>query len=127
MYDKLLISDSLDNIEQSLNDILEWTASIYSVDDFLMSSSGMILLNAVCMKLFAVGEELKSIDKRTDKQLFQDYPVMNWKEAMKMRDVIAHHYFEIDAEIVFSTLQHDIRPLLQTIKQIKIDLMKEFR
>jgi len=122
MYDKLLISDSLEHIEQSLNDILEWTASVSSVDDFVLSPSGMILLNAVCMKLFAIGEEIKSIDKRTDKQLFPLYPTINWKEAMKMRDVIAHHYFDINAEIVFSTLQHDVPPLLQTIKQIRLDL-----
>ena len=122
MYDKSLVLDALENIEQSLNDILEWTPMIRSVDDFLTSSSGMILLNAVCMKLFAVGEELKNIDKRTNKQLFPLYSGINWKEAMKMRDVIAHHYFEIDAEIVFSTLQNDIQPLLQTVWKIKNDL-----
>jgi len=123
MYDKSLILDILENIEQSLNDIIEWTTTIRSVDDFLTSSSGMILLNAVYMKLFAVGEELKNIDKQTDKQLLSLYPVINWKEVMKMRDVIAHHYFEIDAEVVFKTLQQDIQPLLQTVKQIKIDLI----
>jgi len=41
---------------------------------------------------------------------------------MKMRDVIAHHYFEIDVDIVFTTLKHDIQPLLQTVRQIKNDL-----
>ena len=122
MYDKLLVSDALENIEQSLNDVLEWTASIRSADDFWATPSGMILLNAVCMKLFAVGEELKSIDKRTNKQLFPLYPAINWKEAIKMRDVIAHHYFDIDAEIVVSTLHHDIQPLLQVIRQIKTDI-----
>ena len=117
-----MILESFENIEQSLNEIVEWTANVDSADDFLTSPSGVILLNAVCMKLCAVGEELKSIDKRTDKQLFPRYPAINWQEAMKMRDVIAHHYFEIDAEIVFSTLQNDIQPLLQTIRQIKTDL-----
>ena len=126
MYDKSLISDSFENIEQSLNEIVDWTVNIVSADDFLISSSGMILLNAVCMKLFAVCEELKNIDKRTDKKLFVQYPAINWKEAMKMRDVIAHHYFEIDAEIVFSTLQNDIKPLLQTIKHILLDLAKQY-
>jgi len=123
MYDKLLILDTFDNIEQSLNDILEWTITIRSADDFLTSASGMILLNAVCMKLFTVGEELKNIDKWTDKQLLSLYPLINWREAMKMRDVIAHHYFEIDAEVVFKTIDQDIHPLLQIINQIKIDLI----
>jgi uncharacterized protein with HEPN domain len=124
MYDKSLISEALENIEQSLSEILEWTANIATVNDFLTTQSGTILLNAICMKLFAVCEELKSIDKKTDKQLFAQYPAINWKEAIKMRDVIAHHYFEIDAEIVFSTLLHDIQPLLQTIKKMKIEITK---
>ena len=123
MYDKSLISDSLENIEQSINDILEWTETVESVDDFVMTSSGMILLNAVCMKLFAVCEEIKSIDKRTNKQLFPLYPAINWKEAMKMRDIIAHHYFDIDAEIVFSTLLNDLHPLLKVVRQIRLDLI----
>ena len=117
-----MILDALENIEQSLNDILDWTSNVESADDFLTSPSGVILLNAVCMKLVAVGEELKSIDKRTDNQLFPLYPAINWHEAMKIRDVIAHHYFEIDAEIVFSTLHNDIQLLLQTIRQIITDL-----
>lgn len=122
MYDKSLILGNLNNIEHSLNDILEWTAKISSMNDFLTSSSGMILLNAVCMKLFSVGEELKSIDKRTNKELFLLYPEINWKEAMKMRDVIAHHYFELDTEVVFDTIQNDVHPLLQTITKIKNNL-----
>jgi len=121
MRDKSLILDALENIEQSLNDVLEWTTDVHSVYDFLTSPSGMILLNAVCMKLWAVGEEIK----RTDKKLFTLYSAINWKEAMKMRDVIAHHYFDIDAEIVFSTLSQDVQPLLQTIKQIKGDLTND--
>jgi uncharacterized protein with HEPN domain len=123
MYEKSLIVNALENIERSLKDILEWTTDIASVDDFLTSNSGMILLNAVCMKLFSVGEEIKSIDKRTGKQLFSSYPVINWSEAMKMRDVIAHHYFELDADVVFDTLQQDIKPLLQVIIRIKEDII----
>ena len=122
MFDKSLILDAIENIEQALIDVTEWTSTIHSVDDFLISSSGMILLNAVCMKLFTVGEELKNIDKWTNKQLFPLYPIINWKEAIKMRDVIAHHYFDIDAEVVYKTLEEDIQPLLHTIKQIKLDL-----
>jgi uncharacterized protein with HEPN domain len=51
--------------------------------------------------------------------LFASYPAINWSEAMKMRDIIAHHYFEIEADVIFDTLQQDIKPLLQTIIQIK--------
>ncbi|GHT54378.1 hypothetical protein FACS189446_3880 [Bacteroidia bacterium] len=124
MYDKSLVQESLLNIEESLQELLAWTEHIFTVDDFLTSSQGMILLNASCMKLFSVGEEVKSIDKRTDKLLFSLYPTIEWREVMKMRDVIAHHYFEIDAEKIFIILRVDIPPLLSVVRQIRQDLSK---
>ncbi len=41
---------------------------------------------------------------------------------MGMRDIIAHHYFEVDVEIVFSIIKNDIYPLLDVIRQIKRDV-----
>jgi uncharacterized protein with HEPN domain len=35
---------------------------------------------------------------------------------MGLRDVIAHGYFHIDAEVVFDTLRNNIHPLLKTVK-----------
>ena len=34
---------------------------------------------------------------------------------MKLRDVIAHHYFKIDADIVFSTIKDDLYPLNEVL------------
>jgi uncharacterized protein with HEPN domain len=122
MYDKLLAEELLQRIEISLKEITDWTVHIKCVDDFLLSENGMILLNAVCMKLFAVGEEVKSLDKHTNKAFLSKYPMIQWKDIMGMRDVIAHHYFDLDAEKVFDALKEDIPPLFGVIKQMKNDL-----
>ena len=37
---------------------------------------------------------------------------------MGMRDIITHHYFDIDAEQVFWVCEHQIQPLAETIEQI---------
>ena len=124
MYDKQLVLESLQNIGNSLQEILEWTAHVTTVDDFLLSSNGMMMLNAVCMKLLAVGEEVKSIDKRTNKGLLPLYPAIRWKDVMGMRDIVAHHYFEIDANRIFDTLHHDVPFLLTVIRGIEKDLLK---
>jgi uncharacterized protein with HEPN domain len=39
-----------------------------------------------------------------------------------MRDIISHHYFEIDAEIIFEVCQNKIKPLRNTIEKILINL-----
>jgi len=122
MYDQLLTEKLLQRIEISLKEIIDWTAHIKSVDDFLLSQGGMILLNAVCMKLFSVGEEVKSLDKHTNKTLLPKYSTIQWKDIMGMRDVIAHHYFDLDADKVFDTLKEDVPMLLNVIVKMKQDL-----
>ncbi|MDR0692522.1 MAG: DUF86 domain-containing protein [Prevotellaceae bacterium] len=122
MYNRTIILESLQNIERVLQEVIEWTTHVRSSDDFSASTEGIILINAVCMRLFAVGEELKAIDKRTDKKLLPLYPDVDWRRAMKMRDIIGHHYFEINADVIFDTLRDDIPLLLVIIRQIKTDI-----
>ena len=100
-----------------MHDIAEWMKNIDTADDFLLTSHGTLVLNGVCMKILAIGEELKSIDKRTNKQLLQKYKDVDWWKVMGMRDIIAHHYFEIDAEIVFNAATIYVPQMADCIKQ----------
>jgi len=47
------------------------------------------------------------------------YPEVDWKKAMGMRDIITHHYADINAEAVFLTCQKKIPQLIKTIKKIE--------
>ena len=125
MYDKLLAIETLKNIENSLREIVEWSREISSVEDFTTSPNGMILLNALCMKILAVGEEIKGLDRRTGGELLKRYPSVEWKEIMGMRDIFAHRYFSLDAEVIFYVIKVDILPLLEVIRQMKDDLKTE--
>jgi len=123
MYDKLLAIETLKNIESSLCETVEWSRDIVSVDDFTTLPNGMILLNALCMKILAVGEEIKGLDRRTGGELLKHYPTIEWKEVKGMRDIIAHRYFSLDADVIFSVIKVDIQPLLEVIQQMKDDLI----
>lgn len=75
-------------------------------------------LESTCMLLIAIGEGLKGIDKITDKQLLVRYPEIDWKGAMGIRDIIAHHYFDLDGEIVYSVVKTKLPDMLVTIRGI---------
>ena len=123
MYDVFLTKEMLQRIEISLRMVIDWTEHIKSANDFLSSTDGVILLNAVCMKLFAIGEEVKSLDKHTNKTLLPKYHTIRWKDVMGMRDVITHHYFDFDADKVFDTLKEDVPALLNVIVKMREDLL----
>lgn len=90
----------------------------------MLSPDNMFILDGVCMKLIFIGESIKNIDKKTQGCLFSKYPDIPWKDIMKQRDLIAHHYFRIDADSICTTIKEDLPYLYQTLLQIKKDLYK---
>ena len=40
---------------------------------------------------------MKNVDKITGGKLFSQYPEIDWTGAIGFRDIIAHHYFDVDA------------------------------
>ena len=75
----------------------------------------MILLDATCMLLIAIGEGLKSLDKVTDGKLLPTYPSIPWKQVKGMRDIISHHYFDVDPAQVLWIVTNEINPLKAAI------------
>ena len=76
------------------------------------------------MQLIAIGESIKNLDKVTTGELLSQYPVIEWKRVMGMRDVLSHHYFDLDAEIVYNVCDQHIPKLLIAIEQMQNELGK---
>lgn len=124
MFDKSLVLSILQQIDEALEKIKGRSGQIHSADDFTNSPYGMEKLDSICMQFIAIGEALKNIDKITDGRLLSQYSETDWKGAMGFRDIIAHHYFDIDAEEVFWICTHELSSLSATIKKIIEDLLK---
>ena len=92
------------------------------VDVFLLSESGMMKLDSICMKLTAIGESIKNLDKVTNKELLAQYPEIPWRYVMGVRDIIVHHYFDVDADEIYRICLEDIPQLQQAIKRMLDDL-----
>ena len=122
MFDKLIAFHTLELIRDSLELIEKRWSDIYSVDDFLLSDSGMMKLDSVCMKLTAIGESIKNLDKITNKELLVKYPEIPWRNVMGIRDIIVHHYFDVDADEIFRICKEDIPQLYKVIIKIINDL-----
>ena len=124
MFDMLIAYHTLELIQESLEKILFRFSDISSADDFLLSESGMMRLDSICMKLSAVGESVKNLDKITNKELLVQYPEIPWKHVMGVRDIIVHHYFDVDADEIFRICKEDIPLLHQVIARMLNDLHK---
>ena len=124
MFDKELVVDILKNITWSIEQITRRFQSIRASGDFVRDDLGLEKLDSICMQMINIGEALKQIDKLTEGKLFVNYPDVDWKKAKGMRDIITHHYFDIDAETVFTVCSEHILQMNKVIKMILDDLGK---
>ncbi len=122
MYDKALTRELLEQILAATDIILARFEIVDSSDFFLDSPEGMEKLDSICMKLIAIGETLKNIDKITNNELLKRYPQVDWKGAKGIRDIISHHYFDLDAQEIYYVCDEKLPALKSTVEKILQDL-----
>ncbi len=118
MRDEELLYYSLKRIATAIERIVNNSKGIDDSEYYLLSPAGMERLESTCMLILAIGESVKGIDKMTNKQLLVKYPEVDWKGVMGIRDIIAHHYFDIDESIVFDVVKNKLPGMLETINKI---------
>lgn len=123
MSDTSLIRIILVQIHHALETVETRFKAIQTSEDFTHTPEGKEKLDGICMQLIAIGESLKKIDKLTDKSLLSRYSEIDWSGAMGVRDIIAHHYFDIDAEEIFWICENHVTPMRQTVKKILDNLL----
>ncbi len=124
MSDPNLAIEILEQILEATLRIERRFGPIRQPDDFLATDEGIDRLDAISMMLIAIGESLKHLDRVTSGELLLKYPGVDWKGAKGARDVISHHYFDIDAEEVFNICRNDIPALIRTVKEMIEDLKR---
>ena len=122
MSDPELAQDILANIMTAIARIERRFEGIDSPDAFVMDDFGIDRLDGITMMLIAMGEQLKRLDPALDFDLAERYPEVDWKGAKRIRDFLSHHYFTIDAEIIFDICQNKLADLKRAILSIQNSL-----
>ncbi|MCD4758006.1 MAG: DUF86 domain-containing protein [Arcobacteraceae bacterium] len=118
MYDKSLVKEIFEQVLNAIEIVQKRFEVVDNIDYFTDTPQGMEKLDSICMQLIAIGESLKNIDKITNKELLKKYPQIDWKGAKGIRDIISHHYFDLDAEEIYFVCDTKLDSLANTIKQI---------
>ncbi|OQX72155.1 MAG: antitoxin [Bacteroidetes bacterium 4484_249] len=122
MYNKELAKEILNQIHNAAYLVIQRFENVNSVSDFTNSPAGMEKLDSICMQLIVVGEGLKNFDKITFGKELPKYPQVEWKKAKGLRDIITHHYFDVNAEAIYDICENKIEALADTINKIIEDI-----
>jgi uncharacterized protein with HEPN domain len=108
------LRQALERIERKAQPLLEDPA-------LLEQEEGQDLLDVICMQFLAAGEALKRLEKLRPGLMAASFPEIDWKGAMGFRDVIAHQYFDLDAEQVLLICQEALPGVLAAIRTLEAD------
>ena len=107
---KLFLYDIIECIEK----IERYTEGL-SFDDFLKNE---VVVDAVIRNLEIIGEAAKNIPEN----ICSRYPEIPWKQIIGFRNVVIHHYFGVDLNIVWTVIKRHLKELKPKIERILSEL-----
>ncbi|MBI2138095.1 DUF86 domain-containing protein [Candidatus Woesearchaeota archaeon] len=75
---------------------------------------------AVVRGIEIIGEAIKNIPL----SIKNKYPAISWKDIAGTRDILIHHYFGVDLNIVWDIVANDLPKLKREFLIVKEDLLK---
>jgi uncharacterized protein with HEPN domain len=112
------ILDRLDLIAESIRLVHERFLKIRRAEDFVLTSGGVTLLDAIVMRLQVIGESVKQI-MITNPSFLASYKELEWDKIAKFRDLVSHHYEHVDHEIVYDICDAHIPKLAKVVRQMR--------
>jgi uncharacterized protein with HEPN domain len=73
-----------------------------------------LIFDAVRIRLLEIGEAVKALPD----DLLASEPDIPWRQVARMRDHLAHRYFDTSHGIVQATLDHDLPELEEAVRRL---------
>ncbi|MES0490052.1 MAG: DUF86 domain-containing protein [Leptospirales bacterium] len=98
------------HIRESINLIAKYTENI-EISEFIQDSKTH---DAVIRQLEIIGEASSKLSSKTRERMAG----IPWKDVIGMRNILIHHYFGVDLESVWETVQNDLHVMLAILPTI---------
>ena len=108
---------------QEMRLLEEMSKDILQPDDFVSSTSGMIVFRACGMSLQFITESFVKIRNLCGREFFNPYKSIPWDAVFGMRNFLSHEYGDVDTEGIFNTVKTNISELLQVTEVIRQDVI----
>lgn len=105
----------------------EMIKDIQQPDDFVSSTSGMIVFRACGMSLQYITESFVKIRNLCGREFFTPYKAIPWDSVFGMRNFLSHEYGDVDTEGIFNTVKTNIPELLKVSETIQQDVIEGSR
>jgi uncharacterized protein with HEPN domain len=99
------LADILEAIER-IERYVQRGRSVFDADELIQTW--------VLYHLQVIGEASRALPQ----ELRDRHPEIDWRAAIGMRNILAHHYFGVDPEVVWTTVTRDLPELKQHLQKM---------
>lgn len=99
------------SIQETLQKIIKYSSAYLNAEDFYENDRDF---DATMMNFIVLGEE---VGKLSD-EFKQRHDQINWEKIYGLRNIIAHHYFGINVDLIWQIVENDIPKLNEQIKPL---------
>lgn len=104
--DSVYLNHILDSIENVFTDTKD-----LSLEKFLENRQ---VKDAVTRNVEIIGEAVK----RLSEEIYQNYPDVPWQKIARTRDMLIHHYFDVDDQELWKIIEEDLPKLKISVEKI---------
>jgi uncharacterized protein with HEPN domain len=96
---------------ETLEKISRYTKTYCSAEELFENDRDF---DATMMNFIVIGEH---VGKLSD-QIKSRHPEMNWQKIYGLRNILAHHYFGINVDMIWQIIQDDIPQFKEDLKRM---------
>jgi uncharacterized protein with HEPN domain len=110
--DKARISDIIDAINR---------IDKYSIQGYEIFIKDELIQTWILHHLQVIGEATSKLSKNFK----SGHPEIQWNQINGFRNILVHHYFEIDYKLIWNTVERDLPHLMKKLQAIMRNLKQE--
>ncbi len=115
MSEKRDINLYTEDVFEAINKVNVYVEGFNSAKEFKNDTKSY---DAVMMNFIIIGEAIKNIYEEVRK----NYPKVEWKQIMAMRNILVHEYWGIDENVVWNAIKKNLPELQEILKRIQSQL-----
>ena len=119
MCNRSLLLEIFVEIDEAIRRIERRFADIDSPSDFIGDDNGLDRLDGISMMLISISENIKRMEKVVGTDFLNRYPDIPWVSIKGIRNILAHDYFNVDAEEIYKICSSDLEPLKQVLARMR--------
>ena len=102
---------------EHINEVDNYFEDIEAPEDFVADKQGHAFFDAILMHLQVICELVKR-NYTEHKEVFIIHNEIPWREIIRMRDLISHHYDKLQHDIVFDICKNSLPDLSKCLHKI---------